>query len=104
MKARDLQNCRLCGRGIAHAGHISFWTVSLQRMGLDKKGINRVAGMEQFFGGEVAIARVFCDDDIAQPLGDPGKVFVCETCALEKPITHLWELLPQAKEDGQEDE
>lgn len=94
MKADDLKMCRICGKGMAHAGHITFWTLSIQRMGLMRDSIQRVAAMEMHFGGNLPIARVFNDEDVAVAIGDAGKIFVCETCATKTIHCGVWGLLP----------
>lgn len=83
MRAGDFKLCAHCGKGVAHTGIPIFWRVTVERMGIDRIAVQQTAGMEQFFGGQVAIARAFQDPDIAKPIV-PGDTFlVCERCALE---------------------
>lgn len=95
MRAGEIQKCAACLKGVAHAGHITFYVLEVHRMGLKSDSINRVAGMEQFFGGNVALARVFADEPIAEPVGGSTKVFVCEECAMLPHV--LWALMEPEK-------
>jgi hypothetical protein len=73
MTAGDFKPCALCGRGVMHAGVPIFYRVRIESMGINLQEVQRTAGMEQFMGGHVALARVFHDPDIATPiaLGNP---------------------------------
>jgi hypothetical protein len=81
MKAKDIQNCAVCQKGLMHAGMPLFWRIKLQRMGLDRRAIEQTAGLEMMMGS-VALARVMGPDpDIAKPVDDEHEVLVCEHCA-----------------------
>lgn len=81
MKAKDVQKCAVCRKGLMHAGTPLFWKIRLQRMGLDRRAIEQTAGLEMMMGN-VALARVMGPDpDIAKPLTDERTVLVCEPCA-----------------------
>jgi len=81
MRAEDFKPCALCGKGMMHAGLPLFYRVRIERMGISLPDVQRAHGMEQFMGGHVAIARVFCDPDIAEPIVKAATALVCETCA-----------------------
>lgn len=95
MKASDFKPCAFCGQGVMHTGLPLCYRVRVERIGIDMREVNRSAGMEQFMGGNVALARIFHDPDIAHPIGDPVESLVCEKCALEPQILAL---LNEAKE------
>lgn len=82
MRAGELQPCALCGQGVMHNGVPLFWRIELQRLGVDLAAARQVAGMETFFGN-VALARVFTDPEIASPVGEARTILVCESCAGE---------------------
>jgi len=86
MKAGEFKPCALCGKGVMYTGLPLFYKVTVQRMGIDIREVDRAAGMERFMGGHVALARVFHDPDIANPIGTPVESLVCEDCAMEPNI------------------
>lgn len=100
MRAGDLERCGGCGKGLMHTGMPLFWRVRIERMGIDRNALQRVHGMEQYFGGTagaaVAIARVFEDPELANPLGDGHTILLCEDCAIES--QHLPTLNERAAE------
>ena len=101
MRAADLTSCALCGKGVLHTGVPLFWRVAIQRMAVDRQAVQQAAGMETFFGGHVALARVFADPEIAAPFGEGRAILVCEECAAE-PVS-VWRLgLPERGEDDDE--
>lgn len=100
LKAADLRPCALCGQGVMHTGVPLFWRISLQRMGVDRLAVQQAAGMETFFGGALALARVFSDPDIANPFGEGRTILVCEACAGEP--TSVYRLgLPEVGDGGE---
>ena len=101
MKANELQPCAICTKGVMHAGMPLFWRVSLQRMAVDLEASRQLVGMETFFGN-VALARVFTDPDIASPFGEPRTILVCEQCAGES--TSVYQLgLPEEGGEGDDE-
>jgi len=43
-------------------------------------------------GGAAPLAQMLGpDEDMAKPVGEDHRVLVCQGCALEKPLFHLWE-------------
>lgn len=95
MKAGDFRPCALCGKGVMHTGLPLFYRVTIQRMGIDRQEVQRSHGMEQFFGGALALSRVFHDPDIAKPISEVCKVLVCEDCSTRP---HMLAQLPEAAE------
>lgn len=93
MKAKDLKPCALCGHGVMHTRVPLFYRVRIESMGIDMQAVQRAHGMEQFFGGAVALARAFEDPEIAKPLGNERIALVCQACALEStPLAVLSEM------------
>lgn len=82
MKAAELKKCAFCGKGMMHAGVPLFYRITVENMGINVREFQRTAGMEQFMGN-VALARVFHDPDIAERLGEPVTAMVCQDCAIE---------------------
>lgn len=93
MQRKDFKPCAICRKGVMHTGLPLFWRVHIERMGVDMKAAQRQHGMEQFFGGAVAIADVFNDGaSIGKPMDEGKTVLVCETCAMvDMPVAVLAE-------------
>lgn len=98
MRAEELKPCAICGKGMAHAGVPLFYRVRLEHMGINANAVRRTDAMERFFGGSaanpagIAVARVFEDPVIAEPIVDATEVLVCQPCALEpRPLLMLAE-------------
>lgn len=81
MKAGEIQKCAACHKGVMHTRLPLFYTATIQRHGVNTAEVQRAAGMEQFMGGHVALARVFHDPDITEPITEPVQLFLCEHCA-----------------------
>ncbi len=105
MKRKDIKNCALCGKGIAHAGIPLFYVLKIQRFGLNAQAINQQAGLEQYFGGGsqgAVLANVMgADPDIAKPINEnESEVWICEPCSTEDRtiVARLYELALEASE------
>lgn len=91
MKQQEFTKCLLCGEGMAHhLGALAFYRVRLERIGINYQAVRQQQGLEQFFGGGGAAARLAQvmgpDDDIGIPLGEPDIGLVCDHCAIEHPV------------------
>ena len=88
MKETDLRqhaDCSLCKRPIGHTGLPLFWTLTIERWGIDLRAVRRQDGLAAFLGGHSGLAAVMGpDDDLAQPVMEPIKLTLCESCALER--------------------
>lgn len=101
MKELDLRKhttCAICRQPVfkrkAHEFPGLFWTVKVQRWGLDMEACNRQQGLGMMLGGRGDIARVMGpDEDLAKQMAE-AELTVCESCAGEK--TGLFELLELA--------
>lgn len=98
MKTRDLKPCHLCAKGMAHAGSITFFELTIQRHALDPSGIRQVHAMDVMFAGALGIGRAFCDADVSKPFGEQDRVLICEPCAISQDTT-VWQLQPEPKDD-----
>lgn len=66
----ELKPCFFCQRGVAHGGTPVFYEVTVGQCVLDAGNIQKMAGMEQIMGGNVAIARMFSPSTtVAQRIG-----------------------------------
>lgn len=92
MKSETLKKCNCCDKGMAHNQNLTFWTLDVTRHLIDYRTVQRMAGMEQMMDGNVGLARVFMDDDVTKPVGEPEKVFICEPCSL-KLGPDMWKIL-----------
>jgi len=84
---REKAECGLCHRKIGHTGMPVFWTVKIQHWGLKAGAMQRQSGLEQFFGGHVALAQAMgANEDMAEVIGDEIEFGVCQECAMGKPM------------------
>lgn len=82
MKRTEIGKCALCGHGVMHDGNIIFYRVSIQTFGIDLRAVQRAAGLEQFLGGNAAIAHAMGpDEDLAIAVHDPETALFCLPCA-----------------------
>lgn len=94
MKRADVQKCTCCGKGVMHTGLPLFWTLEVQRHGIDGGAVQRRAGMETFFGGGnsgALLAGIMGpDEDITKPISEPVRLWVCEDCAMTPRPLAAW--------------
>lgn len=85
MKLNEITKCAKCGKGVMHTGLPLFWRVTIERFGIDKAAVDRRHGLEMFFGGGGAGARLAgamgADEDIAHAVMDEVRLILCEGCA-----------------------
>jgi hypothetical protein len=85
LKRRDIQPCICCGKGVMHTGLPLCYRVTIERFGFDMRALQRLSGLEQFFGGGsggATLADVMGPgDDLAKRIGDAGVALVCEACS-----------------------
>lgn len=103
MKRTEFKKCALCDKGMMHDGGIIFYKVSIQTFGVDLRAVQRAAGLEQFLGGNAAIAHAMGpDEDLGIAVHDPETGLVCLECAL-RPVclAQLLEVItPEEKENA----
>lgn len=80
LKRKDIQNCRICERGVA-AGGIVLYRVKLEMFGLDHGAIMAQHGLELQLGGHAALAQVMGpDSDLARSMSDEKTSLICGEC------------------------
>lgn len=83
----QIRPCPLCKRGLMHNGVPLVWKLTVERVGIDARAVQKQAGLEQMMGGNVAIAEVFSPvADYGVGLGGPVAVVICEECALKNEV------------------
>lgn len=97
MKHKDIKPCCRCGEGVMATGLPLFYRVTIERMGVDMKAVERQSGLEMMLGGNAMLANVMgVDADIAVPIGDAQTGLLCNKCLLDPHLT-VGELLEIAK-------
>ena len=94
LKHRDLRPCIFCGRGMMHAGAITFYRVKIERCVVDVREVQRAAGLEQMLGGHALLANVMGPNaDLAKVLPNAPEVLVCDDCACSRnsPVASIME-------------
>ena len=82
MKQTDIKKCAICGNGMMHLGLPFFYTVRIQRHGIDAGAIQRQNGLEQMLGGCAQLANVMGpQEDMTKPLTEEKDLWICESCA-----------------------
>lgn len=86
IKRREITNCALCGKGLAHNGAIMFNRVKVERFAFDYRQIRQLRGLEEFFGGgspgAVLASVMGTDADLAKCMNpEVGAKLVCDMCA-----------------------
>lgn len=98
MKERELREhaiCSLCERKIGHTGLPLFWRGTVERFGIDAGAVQRQHGLGLMLGAPLAMI-MGPDEDMAEPIMEPVRLTVCETCAVERdlPVAALAEFGP----------
>jgi hypothetical protein len=82
MKERELRQhliCSLCGRKIGESGLPLFSIVTIVRMGIDMKAVERATGLQTFLGSPVLGMVMGPDEDMAKEMSR-SELTVCENC------------------------
>lgn len=91
MKHKDFKPCQLCGKGMMHAGHPLFLRVTVERLGIDRKAVERAHGLELMMGGNALLANVMGpDEDLAKVIDGKKNMLVCGSCAGEPLPPYFW--------------
>lgn len=88
MKQAELMQhatCTLCRQKIGHTGLPLFWTVRIERFGIDVHAVRRQDGLAALIGHPGIAAAMGPDETMAKPMMDPVTLTVCETCAIHGP-------------------
>lgn len=103
MKQTDFTPCTRCGKGVAHTGVPLFYRVTIERMGIDGRAVERQTGLEMMLGGHAKLAHVMGpDEDMGLPIGPANVGLLCEKCAhdLDFSFAELTESLNDKTEDA----
>ena len=96
---RKVCKCSSCGKGVMNSGFPTFYVFKSSRYFIKMSAVQRQAGLEQFMGGSVALARVFSDGaDMAERIGEEIEITLCESCIQKDHLIGLMCLL-EPKED-----
>ena len=99
MKHKDFKPCHLCGKGMMHAGHPLFLRVTIERLGINKRAVDRAAGLEMMMGGNAMLANIMGpDEDLAEVIDGRTDMLICTPCASEPLPPYFW------LDEGQEKE
>jgi hypothetical protein len=80
---RKHAECSNCHKKIGHTGLPMFWTMKVERHGLDANAIRRQDGLAMMLGGNSVLANVMgADEEMTVPLMDPIEITLCEHCAM----------------------
>lgn len=107
MKETELRanaNCLLCGKGIGHTGLPLFWRVTVEPFGVDLRAVQRQDGLAAILGNSLLAMHMGTNEDLAVPVGEPMRLTLCETCAVEKayPVAALAEIAGERKRREEE--
>ena len=92
MKQTEIKPCAACGKGVMHAGAPQFYQVTVQPYLVNVPAIQRQHGLEQMLGNATIAFHMGTQEDIAQPVGEPVVMLLCQYCAItEQSIAGLLE-------------
>ena len=93
MKEKELRShavCSKCKNKIGHTGVPLFWTIKIDRHGLNVGALRRNAGLVEMMGGSTELARAMGpDEEMTLPVMETKELTLCEECAM--PIMKLLE-------------
>ncbi len=92
MKQTEIKPCAACGKGVMHAGAPQFYQVTVQPYLVNVPAVQRQHGLEQMLGNATIAFHMGTQEDIAQPVGEPVVMLLCQYCAItEQSIAGLME-------------
>jgi len=83
MKEKELREhaeCSLCKNKIGESGIPMFWTVKIERHGINLQATRRQHGLGMHMGAELAMI-MGPDEELTMPMMKPIVLTVCEECA-----------------------
>jgi hypothetical protein len=95
MKERELAAlgaCPICGKGQLEGRGITGYVVTVSRIGLVRRAVERRAGLAMMLGSDALAGVMGPDEDLAKIVDGPTSVYVHEACA--GLVGHLLELVP----------
>lgn len=98
MKHKDFKPCHICGKGVMHNGNPLFLRITVERLGVDRKAIDRAHGMELFMGGNAMLANIMgADEDLAKVIDGNRDMLICNECSNQPLAPYFW--MPDEKEE-----
>lgn len=85
MKESELRKhatCSLCRKPIGATGIPLFWTVTIQRWGVNMPALRRQDGLAAMLGSSVLAGAMGADEDMASQLSI-AELTVCESCGVD---------------------
>jgi len=77
MKRQEIsKGCALCNKGVMHKNQISFYRITLDHFIVDLKAIQRVHGLEQYFGVAYVMGT---DNNLANKMSTVN-FLICDDC------------------------
>jgi hypothetical protein len=89
MKENELRKhtkCSRCGKGIAHTGPPFFWTLTIERYGIDFEAMKRQDVLAAYIGHTGLAEALGPNEDMAKKIMDTVTLTLCEKCAMEPVI------------------
>jgi len=86
----ELKPCRLCGKGVMHAGSLGFYELTMRSCVIDVKNVQRMHGLELMMGGNVPIARIFSPSNTIAHRLAPARHLICSACATRETMPVLF--------------
>lgn len=102
LKHKDFKPCLLCGKGMMHAGSITFFRLTLERHLIDTRAVQRAHGMELMMGN-ARLANIMGPDEALAKQVDTNTFLICEPCAINRQ-ERLFEIYQKASEAESEGE
>jgi hypothetical protein len=88
MKEKELREkavCSVCLKKIGQSGLPLFWTLKIERHGIDMGAVQRKTGLAHMLGGHAILASAMGpNEEMTKPLMAPVCVVVCETCSMKQ--------------------
>lgn len=92
MKETELRSraiCSCCKKKIGSSGLPSFWTVTVNRYGIDMGAIRRSTGLAMMLGSAQLAQIMGKDEDMAEKMMETEELTLCEFCSM--PVMELLE-------------
>lgn len=91
MKHKDFKACHICGKGVMHAGSPLFMRMTIERLGVDRRAVERAHGMELMMGGNAMLANIMGpDEDLAKVIDGAYDILICHSCSNEPLPPYFW--------------
>jgi hypothetical protein len=94
MRLSQVRPCVLCKRNPMHHGLPLFFTLTVRRLGVPLRDIQRHLGLAGMLGS-LPLANVMGVEPEAQAIAEAIEVTVCEPCATDRSAL-LWQVLEES--------